>query len=152
MTGDALVRLQARQSIEDRVVSLFVATDARDWPAVEACFTDPLTLDMTSVEGGEPRALSPRELTTTWAQNFKPLDHVHHQIGNVQTTLADGNAIVRCHGFALHHRTKVAGGKTRLFVGTYEFALIANEDAWKISRMTFRLAFIDGNASLESAF
>jgi len=42
----------SRLAIEDVVVRMFVATDERDWNALEACFTDPVTLDMTSMIGG----------------------------------------------------------------------------------------------------
>ena len=36
--------IAARIAVEDTVVRLFVATDERNWPALEACFTTPFTL------------------------------------------------------------------------------------------------------------
>src|SRR6478672_4166770 len=98
--------LAARLAVEDTVVRMFVATDERDWPTLESCFTDPFTLDMTSMAGGKPATVTP------------------HQVGNFRTSVTSSQAIVRCYGVAFHHRAKASGLKTRLFVGTYELALI----------------------------
>ena len=142
----------ARLAVEDLVVRMFVATDERNWQELEACFTDPLTLDMTSMVGGAPALLSPRQVAAAWAEGFKPLDHVHHQIGNLQTTIDGSSARVRCYGVAFHHRAAVSQGlKTRLFVGTYELRLAWGASHWRISELKFKLKFIDGNVDLEKA-
>jgi hypothetical protein len=143
--------IAARMAVEDTVVNLFVATDERDWPALEACFTTPFTLDMTSMVGGSPTQITPREVTAAWATAFKPLDHVHHQIGNLQTKIEGSAAHVRCYGVALHHRAAVSQGlKTRIFVGTYEIELRQENSRWLVTKLKFILKFIDGNPNLES--
>jgi hypothetical protein len=144
--------IATRVAIEDTVVRLFVATDERNWPALEACFTTPFTLDMTSMVGGSPTQITPHEVATAWATAFKPLDHVHHQIGNLQTTIEGSSARVRCYGIALHHRAAVSQGlKTRIFVGTYEFKLRLENTEWLVTELRFLLKFIDGNSNLEGA-
>jgi hypothetical protein len=144
--------LATRLAVEDTVVRMFVATDERNWPALEACFSDPFTLDMTSMVGGTPSSTTPRQVADAWAEGFKPLDHVHHQIGNLRTSVDGDQATVRCHGVALHHRARVApGSKTRIFVGTYELQLRANAQNWQITHLKFNLKFIDGNPELEKA-
>jgi hypothetical protein len=144
--------LTARRDAEDLVIRMFVATDERDWACVEACFTDPFTLDMTSLVGGEPVSLSPHEVTAAWAEGFRTLDHVHHQIGNLQTTIDGERATVRCHGIALHYRAGIAAAvKSRTFVGTYEIDLTATARGWRISLLQFKLKFIEGNLELEKA-
>jgi hypothetical protein len=118
--------LALRQAVEDTVIRMFVATDERNWPALEACFTNPFKLDMTSMVGGSPVTMTPRQVAEAWAEGFRPLDHVHHQVGNLQTTVSAQRAQVRCYGVAFHHRSKVtSGAKTRIFVGTYELQLEA---------------------------
>ena len=141
--------LAARVAVEDAVVRMFVATDERDWTQLEDCFTNPFTLDMTSMMGGSPAEMTPRQITEAWAAGFQPLDHVHHQIGNLRTEVTGDKALVRCHGIALHHRGQARGLKSRLFVGSYEISLQASEDRWRISRLVFKLKFIDGNLQLE---
>lgn len=141
-----------RVEVEDQVVKMFVATDERDWSALEACFTDPFVLDMTSMVGGSPLNMTPQQVASAWAEGFKSLTHVHHQIGNLRTRVADGAATVWCYGVALHHRSTVAtDAKTRRFVGSYEIDLRVTVDGWRISRLKFNLKFIDGNLNLETA-
>lgn len=143
-------KIASRLAVEDAVIRMFVATDERDWPALEACFTEPFVLDMTSMVGGSPATMSPRQVAQAWADAFKPLNHVHHQIGNLQTTVDGESAVVRCYGVALHHRAELGQGlRTRMFVGTYQIRLVANAANWKISELKFNLKFIDGNAELE---
>jgi ketosteroid isomerase-like protein len=142
--------LEERLAAQDLAVRLFVSTDRRDWPAVEACFTDPLTLDMTSVAGGEPATLRPSDVTRAWADGFQALDHVHHQAGNFQVHLAGDVAELHCYGVAFHHRGAIrAGAKTRVFVGTYDMDLRKQQGRWKIAMLRFNLKFIDGNVELE---
>ncbi len=149
MTGPA-DDLAVRQRVEDAVVRMFVATDERDWPALETCFTDPFVLDMTSMTGGDPATMTPRDVARAWAEGFRALDHVHHQVGNFRTTVAGTRASVRCYGTAYHHREAVTRGpKTRTFVGTYELDLVEESGRWRIARLRFLLKFIDGNLALE---
>jgi len=144
--------LAKRQSVEDLVVRMFVATDERDWKTVESCFTDPFVLDMVSMVGGDPATMTPVQVCAAWAEGFKALTHVHHQIGNLRTTLGDRMATVHCYGIALHHRSAVSTeAKSRRFVGTYDIELQSTEGSWRISRLKFNLKFIDGNLELEKA-
>jgi hypothetical protein len=145
-------QLLTRISVEDAVVRMFVATDERDWPALKACFTDPFVLDMTSMIGGTPTSMTPAQVAAAWAEGFKPLDHVHHQIGNIRTTVNGNEALVRCYGLAFHHRAKVSQAlKSRIFVGTYELRLIQDAELWRITELKFILKFIDGNLELEKS-
>jgi len=144
--------LVVRQEVEDLVVRMFVATDERDWATLESCFTDPFVLDMTSMTGGSPASMTPRQVAATWAEGFRPLSHVHHQVGNFRTTVNGSVATVRCYGIALHHRAGIGSeAKTRRFVGTYEFDLSQAEGRWRIARFKYNLKFIDGNLELEKA-
>jgi hypothetical protein len=142
----------SRLEVEDQVVKMFVATDERDWTALEACFMDPFVLDMTSMVGGNPSTMTPQQVASAWAEGFKPLTHVHHQIGNLRTRVVDRAATVWCYGIALHHRSSVAtDAKSRCFVGSYEIDLKATAGGWRNSRLRFNLKFIDGNLQLETA-
>jgi hypothetical protein len=144
--------LAARQQVEDTVVRMFVATDERDWPAVESSFTDPFILDMTSMIGGSPASMTPRQVAEAWADGFKSLDQVHHQVGNFRTTVDGPRATVRCYGVAYHYRGAIAAPvKSRRFVGTYEIELSEQAGRWLIGVFTFQLKFIDGNLELDKA-
>lgn len=142
--------IATRLEVEDTVVRMFVATDERDWTTLQDCFTNPITLDMTSMAGGVPEILTPADVARAWSDGFVPLDAVHHQVGNMRTEVNGDSASVRCHGIALHHRSAAPGIKTRLFVGTYELQLQRMHEKWRISHLVYRLKFIDGNTKLEA--
>jgi SnoaL-like domain len=130
--------------------SLFVGTDERDWNAVESCFAESFVFDMTSMTGGEPSSITPRQVTQMWSEGLKPLDYVHHQAGNFRTEIDGDRARVRCYAIALHHRSTIkVAEKTRRFVGTYECELANQQDSWRITSFKFLLKFIDGNLELE---
>jgi hypothetical protein len=150
VTSDA-PDIRARLAVEDAVVRMFVATDERDWVTLQDCFSSPFTLDMTSMVGGTPVVLTPREVASTWSEGFKPLDAVHHQIGNFRTEFNGETAFVRCYGVALHHRRAAPGIKSRVFVGTYEMQLSPDGGKWRINHLVFKLKFIDGNLKLEES-
>lgn len=102
--------------------------------------------------GGAAASMTPGQVAHAWAEGFKSLDHVHHQIGNVRTVVMGSVATVRCYGVALHHRGNIsAEAKTRRFVGTYEIKLTNQEAGWRISELKFLLKFMDGNLKLEVA-
>jgi len=143
--------LATRLAVEDAVVRMFVATDERNWPVLEDCFTNPFVLDMTSMAGGAPSEMSPKQVAAAWAAAFQPLDQVHHQIGNLRTEVSGDRAQVKCYGIAYHYRAKAAGLKTRSFVGSYELDLWAEAGHWRIARLMFKLKFVDGNLELEKA-
>ena len=81
-----------RQEILDTIITLFVATDERDWAKVAACFTENAVLDMTSMTGGEPAALTGDQIAAGWRDGLKAIDHVHHQVSNFQVEVNGSEA------------------------------------------------------------
>jgi hypothetical protein len=131
------------------VIDLFGATDRRDWAKVEACLAPRLTLDMTSLVGGAPQELTGPALAAMWKDGLAPIDHVHHQVGNLVVTANGEEAHATCHGIALHHRKVAAPRATRVFVGSYRIRLARLDGRWRIDRFVFDLAFLEGNPELE---
>ena len=140
-----------RASIVDTIVQLFVATDRRDWPAVESCFGDDVLFDMTSLAGGEPARLSPAQISAAWAEGLAPIEALHHQAGNFQVQIAGKRALAACYGVAWHHRRVASGRNTRTFVGSYEFQLAQSAArVWRIDHFRFLCKFVEGNLELDS--
>ena len=63
--------IASRLAVDDAVVRMFVATDERDWPTLETCFTDPFTLDMTSMACGSLSAMTPRQVADASAEGWR---------------------------------------------------------------------------------
>jgi hypothetical protein len=148
--ADPLAQLVDKDRIAEVVTTLFTATDARDWTAVQACFAPAVVFDMTSLIGGTPSTNSPAQITKGWEAGLRPITHVHHQIGNLRIAVAGDRARVSCYGIAYHFRQHPSGRNTRVFVGSYDLELRRAGDAWTIDLFRFTSKFVDGNATLES--
>ncbi|MBI2390708.1 MAG: nuclear transport factor 2 family protein [Deltaproteobacteria bacterium] len=151
MTEPALRELLDQRDVVDVVIALFVATDARDWDRVEACLSDPVILDMTSLAGGAPQPLSPAQVSAGWREGLRPIDHVHHQVGNFVVRVRGDEADVACHGIAFHHRAIGGPDNVRTFVGTYDLHLRRTGGRFRIDAFKFDARFVTGNLQLESA-
>ncbi|HKY61360.1 MAG TPA: nuclear transport factor 2 family protein [Gemmatimonadota bacterium] len=146
-----LATLAAKDRITDCIHQLFISTDQRDWPKVRACFAKSVHFDMTSLTGGAVADLSPKQITDAWDEGLKPLEHVHHQIGNLQISIGDDEATAFCYGIALHYRTTGSGDNVRRFVGSYDFRLKPAPHGWVIHAFRFNAKFVDGNRDLENS-
>ena len=151
MAEDALVRaLLERNRVAEVINTLFIATDARDWPRVTNCLAPAVTFDMTSLAGGgAPQQVSPEQIVSGWEAGLKPIQAIHHQTGNFQIACTGGEATASCYGIAYHYRRTSSGKNTRVFVGSYDFHLLLDGGEWKIDLFRFNLKFIDGNLELE---
>lgn len=145
----ALQVLVERSRVADVINTLFLATDAREWDRVRACFASKVTLDMTSMAGGTPRQLSAREIVAGWEAGLRPIESIHHQIGNLAITPLETTATASCYGTAYHYRRNRSGRNTRMIVGSYDFNLRLVDGDWRIDLFRFKLKFLDGNVELE---
>ena len=149
--SDRIRELVDEHDVIGVVTNLFIATDRRDWDTVLMCLAPEVNLDMTSVSGGTPARVSAREIVTSWQQAFAPIDAVHHQVSNFRVAITGNQASASCYGIAYHYRANATGGKTRVFVGTYDVGLRRGESGWRIEDFRFNCRFIDGNLTLEEA-
>ena len=147
---DPIAALIEKDRILDVVNRLFIGTDRRDWPAVMECFSDSVLFDMTSMAGGEPATLTPRQIVEAWEQGLKDLAAIHHQVGNYLVTVKGNEADAFCYGIALHYLPRMSGQETRRFVGSYDLHLRKAKDTWRIDVFRFNLKFIDGIVKLEA--
>jgi hypothetical protein len=144
-----LAALADKDRIADTIHRLFDAVDERDWRTVHACMTERVLLDMSSLSGEAAVELPASEVTDAWDAAFKPLDHVHHQVGNLRVELRGDEAGATCHGIAFHHRALASGPGVRRFVGTYELGLRRDGERWRVRLLRFEVRFVDGVLELE---
>jgi hypothetical protein len=140
-----------RNKIIDRANKLFIATDNRDWVAVNECFTDSVLFDMTSLAGGEPLRVSSQNIIDAWDAGLKALKAVHHQSGNFVVEINGNEADMFCYGIAAHYLPNKTNRNVRTFVGSYNMHLIQQSTDWKIDRFKYNLKYIDGNPDLEKS-
>jgi hypothetical protein len=148
---DSLETMIDRMKIIETINHLFIGTDNRDWALVKCCFAPTVHFDMSSMGGGDPRDMTPAEIIAAWDAGLKPLKAVHHQAGNYVIRVSGANAKAFCYGIASHYLPNKTRRNTRTFVGSYDFDLIKDAEAWKISAFKFNLKYADGNLHLESS-
>jgi SnoaL-like domain len=146
---DQLQQLLEKDRIIDTINQLFISTDTRDWPTVRACFADTVHFDMTSLAGGSASQLTPEQIAAAWEEGLRPLQAIHHQVGNYRVKLEGEQATAFCYGTASHYRPTRSGRNTRVFVGSYDLHLRRVEGRWQIDGFRFTLKYLDGNAELE---
>ena len=134
--------------ITDVIHTLFVATDRRDWPAVHGALAERVAFDMTSL-GGAKADMAADEITSAWDSGLKPIESVHHQVGNLAIEVRGDRAAATCYGIAYHYRRTRSGRNTRVFVGSYDLGLHRRDGRWRIDAFTFNLKFLDGNLELD---
>lgn len=145
--------LSDRCDIVDVINTLFIGTDNRDWNVVRSCFAPSVLFDMSSLGAGAPRQTTPDEIVAAWDVGLKPLQAIHHQVGNYLVTV-DGptSASAFCYGIAIHYLPNPTQENTRTFVGSYDFGLVKRDDGrWRISKFKFSLKYVDGNLGLEKS-
>jgi hypothetical protein len=148
--NDAIRELIDKDRIAAVINQVFVATDFRDWPAVRECLAPSVLLDMTAPAGGEPARLTPQQVSDGWETGLRPIEHVHHQTGNLSIECGGDQAEARCYGIAYHYRRTRSGRNTRVFVGSYEFHLQRQAERWRIDVFRFVPKFVEGNLELEN--
>jgi len=141
------VNAQRMETINETVANLFIATDNRDWPKVEAIFADNVELDYSSMTGNPAIILTPKQITDGWKTILPGFTYTHHQIGNIVTKVEQAKAEVFCYGTATHYLADSAGNVWTV-IGTYNFELQKTDEIWKISKMKFNFKFQDGNVDL----
>lgn len=119
------------------------AVDAKDWQAARSHFTDEITVDFTSLAGGEPATIPADALISGWSGNLTQEKQSFHLRGN-HRVLFDGpdNAVLHSHGYAWNRMDRGAlpenGGEALWEVwGTYLHGFVRTEQGWRVNAMTF---------------
>lgn len=147
----AIDQLTEQARIIETINTLFVYTDNRRWSLVRNCFAPSVLFDMSSMGAGEPRHMTPDEIVAAWESGLKPMQAIHHQVGNYLVTVENGTASAFCYGIAIHYLPNPTQQNTRTFVGSYDFGLEKAGDRWRITAFKFTLKYVDGNLKLESS-
>jgi len=135
---------------EARVISLVssipLAVDLADYDLAMRAFAPQITIDYTSLWGGEPQQLTPEELMTAWRGIVPGFDATRHEIADVTVEIDGDKAKASAFVDGRHY----LGDRVWRPVGTYDWQLEKIDDAWKVTKMTFNLTQEIGERSLAS--
>lgn len=142
MSTEKMLRaLLDRQAATDAVTRLFIAVDRKDWPVVEAIFTDAVAFAMAGNRSPVEGTFSGAQIAAMWKQGLGHVSALHHQMGNVLAEVEGDGAHVFCYGIATHYE---AEGEKQLttFTGEYDFELVRQGDDWRISGFHFNSKYV----------
>lgn len=119
--------------IETLVESMGILPDLRLFKALEPLLTDEVTVDYTSLLGGEPHTASPKEIIHRWKESLCGFDATRHKLENLVVELKGQEATVKADATAtyfLHEDIWECKG-------TYVFGCRLTVDGWKVSNLEF---------------
>ncbi|MFD8232653.1 nuclear transport factor 2 family protein [Streptomyces sp. NPDC059696] len=130
-----------RFDIIDTCTRMAWYADAREWDALAGVFADQVTLDYTSLDGGEPVTLAPAQIVEGWRAGLGVYTATQHLITNHLVTV-DGDTAVCTAAFQASHR-RTDGGLWVLH-GTYRFDLARTGAGWRITGVVMTARWSDG--------
>ena len=118
--------------------------DVKDWDGLQACFTESLYTDYSDLRGTPPETISASEYVRLRRES---LDHLklHHLVSNYEITFP-GFDVAACRASMVVWRRSEAEDFTTHCI--YDFQLARQRGTWKISGITQKVLWNDGNASI----
>jgi hypothetical protein len=141
----AYLALADRAEILDLTSNLGHLVDARDWEILPGLFSDPVAVDYTSLNGGDPQSTSPEELVAGWRAVLDRLDATQHLIAGQVITLDGDRATCAASVQATHLLANSTGGPLWTVAGRYDFGLTRTSAGWRISALKLTVQWATGN-------
>jgi hypothetical protein len=147
LTSDnTLAAFVARSEIVELTSRFCAWVDARDWDGVESLFANPVRVDYTSLNGGEPETLEPRQLVAGWQDMLSRLDATQHLIAG-HVVEVDGAHATCAASIQGTHRLDAATAPWTVG-GRYDFELRHTDGAWRISGLTLTVQWTSGSRQI----
>ncbi|WP_242905195.1 nuclear transport factor 2 family protein [Actinomadura terrae] len=139
---------------EDRLAIIETCTrlawhaDQREWDRLSEIFTDAVTLDYTSLNGGEPAVLTPAQIIDAWSGTLGAFEATQHLITNHLVTVDGDTAVCTAAFQATHRLADPFGSPLWTLGGNYRFDLVRTDGAWRIGGLVMTATWADGNRNL----
>jgi hypothetical protein len=138
-----MIRNLVRQhSVERTVLEFFAATDRRDWKRARRVLADRITVALTGLADVSPGELPADEFVDEWRRQLVHCAAVHHQIGNVRSSVHDDDGHVACYATIHHLLPEEAGNELHLHVGSFDIGLRDSPRGWHLDTLRFRRKFV----------
>ncbi|WP_205856580.1 nuclear transport factor 2 family protein [Phytoactinopolyspora endophytica] len=135
--------------VGEAVAAMLHAIDNVDWDSAYASFAATVTIDYTSLWGGEPETLDAGELIMRWRKLLPGFDSTQHLLGPVVTTAQDEHqATCTASIRAYHHLADGQDASTWMVAGQYVMTLERLTDGWKIRGITLNVAYEEGGRTV----
>ncbi|WP_338891962.1 nuclear transport factor 2 family protein [Rhodococcus sovatensis] len=143
------VELAVRQHLVDLTVRMAWYLDHQQWDLMPTLFTPEVSLDYTSLNGGEVTAVSRDVMIGKWRENRTPLDATQHLLSNHLVTFTGDES---AHGTAMfqatHRKANDQGGPLWTLGGEYHYTFSAGGGTWLIGGLAMNILWADGNRNI----
>jgi len=139
---------------EDRIDVIETCTrmlwhvDLRQWDALPALLAEKVTLDYTSLVGGQPTVSTPDRIIADWRAGLGHLTATQHMIGSQIAEVHGDEAHLTAHFQATHLLPNAHGGPTWTLGGRYRFDLTRSASGWRIAGVVMTAVWADGNQQI----
>ncbi|WP_395108257.1 nuclear transport factor 2 family protein [Actinomadura sp. SCN-SB] len=135
-----------RTSIVEICTRMAWHADQREWDQLATIFADEVTLDYTSLNGGEPVTLTPADIVAGWRDALGAYAATQHLITNHLVTVDGGTAVCTA-SFQATHRHPGPLGDAPLWTlgGDYRFDLVRAGGEWRIAGVVMTAKWSQGD-------
>ncbi|RDG39787.1 nuclear transport factor 2 family protein [Streptomyces corynorhini] len=123
-------------------------SDRREWDRATTLFSHKVLLDYTSLLGGSPTTVTPKEIVDSWIAVLGGYDTSQHLMTSHLVTL-EGDAAECTTSFQATHRLDNPMGSPLWRIGgTYRFHLVRSTAGWKIDELAMNILWTEGNRNI----
>ena len=141
------ISLDDRMAIITTITDIAAGADRHQWDRVRSAFADRVTLDYTSLWGGEASTQSADEIIAQWSGFLPGFDKTLHLVTNhaiLEST--DTTAVAEADFQAIHRIDRTMW----VLMGHYRYDLTRVDGAWKVSRLVMTHTHETGDRGLVS--
>ena len=131
-------------NIQQLVARFANSFDLKDWAGLQACFTETLYTNYSDLRGTPPETISASDYVKS---RREALDHLklHHLISNYEPNFHDANTATCLVSMIVWRKADVEDFSTHCI---YNFKLVKQKENWKISEITQKVLWSEGNSSI----
>lgn len=128
------------------VSSIPLAVDRAAYDLAEAAFASSVTVDYTSLWGGEPAQMTPKDLMAAWRGIVPGFDATWHELGPVNVEISGKTATATASVDGRHW----IGDEIWRPIGQYYWDVEEFDGEWLVTRMVFEMTEEIGDRALAS--
>ena len=137
--------VEDRLGMIDAVTSIAAGADRHDWNRVRQAFSGKVTLNYTSLWGGEAETKDAEEIIAQWSNFLPGFDRTLHLITNHTVTSFDQTSATMEADFQAAHRF---GTDHWVLSGHYVYGLEKSNGRWRVNALTMDWTHETGDRGL----
>jgi hypothetical protein len=136
-------------AVIEKINQVALFADLHQWDRlVQEVFHDKVTVDYTSLFGGEVETLPSSELVARWKTALPGFESTQHLLGSHHVEIDKDTAKAIVHVRANHFLPNTMGGDTWVVGGTYYYELTRTDTGWRVHSSRLAKSYVEGNQHL----